>query len=129
MQVTEDIDDSYYITCDDFSCSISLINRLLLTRLYSKIKLQQMNALINVWEIDINYHITNQFIHIDIFIKAIDKADNIIIVHMCKKFHVINNLKVNMLIDTDILKMKDINLKFSTNKMIFINHKNTIASM
>ena len=63
------------------------------------------------------------------FIKATDEAGDIIIVHMCKKFHVINNLKVNMLINTDILRTEDINLKFFINEMIFINHKGTIVSM
>ena len=76
-----------------------------------------------------NYHIINQFIHIDIFIKITNEADDIIIVHMCKKFYVINNLKANMLINTDILRMKDINLKFFTNEIIFINYKNVITSM
>ena len=76
-----------------------------------------------------NYHTTSQFVHIDMFIKATDEADDIIIVHMCKEFYVINDLKVNMLIDTDILRMKDINLKFFMNEMIFINHKGAIISM
>ena len=88
-----------------------------------------MNALINVQGIDMNYHIINQFIHIDMFIKAINEADDIIIVYICKKFHMINDLKINMLIGTDILKTKDIDLKFFTNEMIFINHKSTTASM
>ena len=76
-----------------------------------------------------NYHIISQFAHIDIFIKATDKADDTIIIYICKKFYVINNLKVNMLIDINILRMEDINLKFSINEIIFINHKGTITSM
>ena len=48
---------------------------------------------------------------------------------MCKKFHVINDLKINMLIDINVLKMKNINLKFFTDKIIFINHKNVTALM
>ena len=119
----------YYITCDDFNCLMSLINRLLLTRLYSKIKLQQINASINVWGIGINYYTTNQFIHIDMFIKTTNETDDIIIVHMCKKFYMINDLKANMLIGTNILRTEDINLKFSINEMIFINHKNITASI
>ena len=106
-----------------------LINRFLLTRFYLKIELQQINTFINVQEIGTNYHITNQFIHIDMFIKATDEADNIIIVHICKKFYVINNLKINMLIDIDILRTENIDLKFSTDEMIFINHKNITASI
>ena len=88
-----------------------------------------MNTLISIWGIDTNYHTTSQFVHIDMFIKITDEADDTVIVHMCKEFHMINDLKANMLIDTDILRMEDINLKFSTDKMIFINHKNTTASM
>ena len=61
------------------------------------------------------------------FIKAIDKINDIIIVYMYKKFYVINNLKVNMLIGINILKTEDINLKFSTNEMIFINYKDITA--
>ena len=76
-----------------------------------------------------NYHTINQFVHIDIFIKAIDEVDDTVIIHMCKKFHVINDLKVNMLISTNILRTEDIDLKFSTDEMIFINHKNATASM
>ena len=88
-----------------------------------------MNIFINVWEISMNYYIINQFVHIDMFIKVTDKADNIVIIHMCKKFHVINDLKINMLIDTDILKTEDINLKFFINEMIFINHKGIMILM
>ena len=88
-----------------------------------------MNALINVRGIGTNYHTINQFIHIDMFIKATDKADDTVIIYICKKFHVINDLKVNMLIDTDILRTEDINLKFSTNEIVFINHKSATASM
>ena len=88
-----------------------------------------MNIFINVQGIDTNYHITNQFIHINIFIKVTDKADDTVIIHICKKFYVVNDLKINMLIDTDILRTEDINLKFSINKMIFINHKGITASM
>ena len=129
IQVTEDMSELCYTACGNFSCSMSLIDRLLLTRLYLKIELQQMNASINVWEIGINYHITSQFIHINIFIKVTDKVDDTVIVHMCKEFHVINDLKVNILIDTDILRTEDINLKFFINEMIFINHKDITASM
>ena len=125
----ENINNLCYIICSDFSCSIFLINRLLLTKLYSKIKLQQMNTLINIQRIDTNYYIINQFIHINIFIKATDKVNDIIIIHMCKKFYVINNLKINMLIDIDILKTENINLKFFINKMIFINYKDITVSM
>ena len=70
-----------------------------------------------------NYHITSQFVHINMFIKATDKVSDIIIIHMCKEFYMINDLKVNMLINTDILRMKNINLKFFINKIIFINYK------
>ena len=76
-----------------------------------------------------NYYTISQFIHINMFIKAIDETDDTVIVHMCKKFHVINDLKINMLIDTDILRTEDIDLKFSTDEMIFINHKNITALM
>ena len=38
----------YYTAYDDFSCLMSLIDKFLLTRLYLKIKLQQMNIFINV---------------------------------------------------------------------------------
>ena len=48
---------------------------------------------------------------------------------MCKEFYIINNLKVNMLIDTNILRIKDINIKFFINEIIFINHKDVTASM
>ena len=34
-----------------------------------------------------------------------------------------------MLIDTDILRTKNIDLKFSTDKMVFTNHKDTMISM
>ena len=88
-----------------------------------------MNISINVQGIGTNYHIINQFIHINMFIKATDETDDIIIVHMCKKFYVINNLKINMLIGTDILKTENINLKFFTNKIIFINHKSVMTLM
>ena len=108
---------------------MSLINRLLLTRLYLKIELQQMNTSINVWGIGMNYHTTSQFIHIDMFIKAINEAGDTVIVHICKKFHVISDLKANMLIDTDILRMEDIDLKFSINEMVFTNHKGAMAPM
>ena len=63
------------------------------------------------------------------FIKATDEANDTVIIHMCKKFHVINDLKVNMLIGTDILRMKNIDLKFFMNEMIFINYKGITALM
>ena len=63
------------------------------------------------------------------FIKITDVVSDIIIVHMCKKFHVINDLKINILIDTDILRTEDIDLKFFTDEIIFINHKDIITSM
>ena len=108
---------------------MSLINRFLLTRLYLKIELQQMNTSINVRGIDINYYIISQFVHINMFIKATNEADDIIIIYMCKEFYVINNLKVNILIGTDILRMENINLKFFMNEMVFINYKSVTISM
>ena len=129
IQVTEDMNSSYYTVCDDSDCLMFLINRLLLMKLYSKVELQQMNTSISIWGIGMNYHTTSQFVHIDMFIKATDETDDIIIVHMCKEFHVINDLKVNILIGTDILRTEDINLKFSTDEMIFTNHKDVTAPM
>ena len=129
IQITEDMNRSYYTAYDNSSCSMSLIDRLLLTRFYLKIELQQMNTLINVREISMNYHTINQFVHINMFIKVTDETNDTVIVHMCKEFYVINNLKVNILIGTDILKMKDIDLKFSINEIIFINYKDVTASM
>ena len=129
IQMTEDINSSYYTVCDDSDCLMFLIDRLLLMKLYSKVELQQMNTFINVWGISTNYHTTSQFVHIDMFIKATDEVGDTVIVYICKKFYVINNLKVNMLIGTDILRMEDIDLKFSTDEIIFINHKGATALM
>ena len=123
------MNSSYYTVCDDFDCSMLLINRLLLMKLYLKVKLQQINTLINVQGIDMNYYIISQFVHINIFIKTTAENNDTIIIHICKKFYVINDLKANMLINTDILRMKDINLKFSTNEMIFNNYKSVTALM
>lgn len=63
------------------------------------------------------------------FIKAVAENNDTVIVYMCKEFHVINDLKVNMLINIDILKTEDINFKFSIDEMIFINYKGVTASM
>ena len=63
------------------------------------------------------------------FIKAIDKVDDIVIIHICKRFYIINNLKVNILIDINILRTEDIDLKFFTDEMIFINYKNIMISI
>ena len=88
-----------------------------------------MNTPISIQGIDTNYHTTSQFIHIDMFIKATDEADDTVIVHICKEFHVVSDLKVNMLINTNILRTEDIDLKFSTDEMVFINHKDVMISM
>ena len=87
-----------------------------------------MTVSLIVRDLDINKHQTNKYALIFIYIKDKDESNKTTRACFRKKIHIIDDLKTNMFIDNNIMKLKNINVS-SSKKTAYINNCHIIISM
>jgi hypothetical protein len=77
-----------------------------------------MNFKLEVKDIEIKTHDTFSYCHLNLYFREQFK-DDLKIAHITEKFHLVNNLNVNVLTDIDIMSSKKRILDFKSKQMIF----------
>ena len=72
-----------------------------------------MNHLISVREIDSAQHMTNKYIMIYIYILRTLSSNEVTVVHIHQKVHIIDNLKVKLLMKINILMSEKVVVDFN----------------
>ena len=85
------------------------------------IKIQQLISLLSIREINNKLIKISDFVIIYLFVIDINDVDKIITIVVFVKIHLINNLKINMFVDVNILKSQRIIVNFDYNILIIKN--------
>ena len=88
---------------------IILINRIFLLKYTSNIYIRIITLLISIREININHHSTNKYILLKIIFLN-KRNDKNVRANIIKKVYLISNLKTKVLLKTNIIELKKINI-------------------
>ena len=87
-----------------------------------------MTTSLIVRDFNINKHQTNEYALIFIYIKSKNESDKTTRACFRKKNYIVNDLKINIFINNNIMKSKNINV-LSSKKIIYINNCKIIVSV
>jgi len=102
------------LICLNIGCIMSLINRSFLKKQISDILIKWISLLIMIWELRTKTHHYNEYVILTIYLPNNNDWLAVII----KEMHIINNLKIKMLVDIDILVLKNIFIMLLSRKAI-----------
>ena len=88
----------------DFDCSMTCEDRKMLRERISNLIIKYLNKSIFVRDINNSMHNINEYIVISCFIRKKLSNDSNHLTRLIIKMHLINNLKVNILINTNVMK-------------------------
>ena len=97
----------------DFEClnidfDIILMNKNFFKTQVSDVIIKKMITFIFVRELNINKHMFDEYVIIDMYFSEKNKNKNAVMIKIIREAHLINDLKVNMLIDNDCIEFEKI---------------------
>ena len=130
-EVCFELDNKAHSICFDTSCSVTLIDREFLNKVASNTEICHSES-VNVNRIA-GSEITYKYTLLDLWIPGIVKTHSGLkkraVDWLNQKTQVINDLKAKLLMGTDILDLKQIDLLFTTDKMIIHSCSDLIVSI
>ena len=112
--------------CLNIDCAMSLIDRKWLHVLLSNVVVRQIAEFVMIREIDDREHFSADYVNLDFYID--DKIKNkSIIVHIKRDVHIVDNLKIKILIDFDIICSKEMIVDLQKWKFTIVNCDLTIS--
>jgi len=113
--------------CSNFKCDMLLANRkFLVSQLYKTIK--RITIFFKIRDIDDRKHNTSKYCELDFYILKTLSNKTFAITYFKREMHVIDNLRIKIFIDINILRLKVIVFDV-TQKKIVIDSCNIIASL
>jgi len=100
--------------CLNTGCIMSLINRSFLKKQISDILIKWISLLIVIQELRTETHYCDEYTVLTIYLP--DNNDQLTVI--IKEMHIVNNLKIKMLIDIDILILENISIMLLSRKAI-----------
>ena len=94
----------------------------------SKISIRKMIFSISVRDVKAKKHQSNEYVIVFIYIFDRDKNENVVKIMIIKKIHLIDNFKINMLFEIDLIESKKIDISVF-NKTTYIDNCDVIASL
>ena len=114
--------------CLNIEIKFILIDRAFFKKQTSDIFIWIMIVFLIVRGLDINKHQINEYALIFIYIKSKDENGKTTRTCFRKEVHIVNDLKINMLIDNDVMKLKNINVS-SSKRIAYIENCKIIISV
>ena len=74
----------------------------------SDLQIRKMITLISIREFEIFKHRTNEYVITSIYFSKKNKNENVVMTKITRKTHLVNDLKINILIDNDFINSKKI---------------------
>ena len=106
--------------CADMKCEVSLMNKAWVKSKLSELTIIKMTSSLRMRDVNVIKHETDEYIIVSIYLSEINEFDNQVLAVIIKELHLINDLRVKMLIKNDILESKDIFINISQ-KQTFID--------
>ena len=102
--------------CVDTECDMSLIDRQFLKNILSNKEIYIMSIAIAIRDIDDRSHILSKYIDLNIWILESNKNDSIM-TYIRRKVHIVNDLRVNLLLDTDAIMSENMTINYLNNQL------------
>ena len=99
-------------------CAINLINRFFLIKIYLELFVRTITNFIIIREIEFNKHKTSKYVII--FLYFLD--ENVIVILTLREIHIVNDLKINVLININIVILEKIDILTSQAKAEINNY-------
>jgi hypothetical protein len=115
--------------CLDTDCNVILVDRNFIKIHATHYIVRRMTTSLNVRELDINKHETSEYIIAFIYFKEKITQKKVVRDVIERKIHLIDNFKVNMFIDNDILDFERIIIDEINNKVIISSCSDMIISI
>ena len=115
-------------SCVNINCMMSLINHKTVHLHFSNTKIEKAFKSILIHSIEINTHNNINYAVLTLLIlKKINEES--VLVQMQRKFHLIDNLKINMLLRINVLILERIAVNFHQHQLIIEFYQNFITSI
>ena len=96
--------------CLNIDANVSLVDRTFFKAQISNIFIRIMISFLKIRELNINRHETWKYVICDIRLSNIIKNDKLVVAFFRREIHLMNNLKINMLINNDIIDFEDFDI-------------------
>ena len=90
----------------NFGCAVNLIDRIFLTKAYSKLSIKTITSPITIREIGSNKHETSEYVITPLYFPDEDATT----ILTSREIHIVDNLKINLLIDINIMISEKIDI-------------------
>ena len=102
-------------------CIMSIIDKQFLRKFLSNCQIRIIFAFVIIRETDVIWHVSSNYVMFDLWLFD-DNFDNLIIIYIIKKIYLINELRVNILININIQKVKSIKINVSKRRLKIDNY-------
>jgi hypothetical protein len=124
------IKDNEALICLDTDCSVTLTNRDFIKTHEAHYIIRRMSILLNVRELKTNKHEISKYIIAIIYFSEFFSKDEKFMREMIRReVHLMNNLKINMFIENDILDSEEIFINDVNSKIIIASCQEMIISI
>ncbi len=125
IKLRSDLNENY--VCLNTSIKASLTDRQFVLKRLSKAHIHLMISFLTVREIDANVHETKKYVNFSIYLSSKNDSKKMIEIH--REMHLVEDLKVNMLIENDILESEDIIIDIQEKKIAISSCQNMIIEV
>ena len=114
------------LICLNIKVDIILFDKQFFKNQASHIFIRIITFLIFVRDVSLKQHQFDEYVIVFIYISDYNKIDNVVKAIITRKIHLINNLKINMLLNIDLIDLEKIDISIS-NKKTYIDSCGVIA--
>ena len=109
--------------CLNIDANLTLIDKLFLKSQSSSVQIRIMTTSLSIREIETTQHKTSEYAIVLIYFNEEDDSEKKVRADFRREVHIVNNLKINILIETDVIDAKNITINV-VKKTIRINNCN-----
>ena len=120
--------DEFKSICLNIEVDIILSNKIFFKNHVSNIFIRKIIFSISIRDVKTKKYQFDEYVIVFIYIFDHDKDENVVKIMIIKKIHLIDNLKINMLFEIDLIESKKIDINI-LNKTIYIDNCDVIASL
>ncbi len=113
--------------CLNTETEASLTDKQFVLKRLSATHIHLMTSSLTIRNIESNVHEFEKYVNFSIYLSSKDDFTKLIEIH--REIHSVENLKINMLIDNDILESKEITINVQSKKTIIRNCQNLIIDV
>lgn len=108
-----DRNDNESEECLDFDCSITLDDRVFVqAQLDDIMKIHKLVSSLLIRDVDDKMIKTSEYVTIDVYIDDVDSSHKFVISRFMTNIHLVNNFKINLLLEIDVLESQKMILDF-----------------